>query len=130
MRTEQVFCLPVPEKTTRQHSYVIIPKKGDGVTSAPADATAAQPVVWTVPETEPKTVSVGAEQNEKETYVTATTRALDAGISSFGKRVIAPSAAEFASGVEQSHRKGERAWHSKAFSGAKDGELRTKNVPC
>ena len=39
----------------------------------------------------------------------------------YGKRVIVPTEAEFASSLQQAHRKGEKAYHVKAHRGSKDG---------
>ena len=39
-----------------------------------------------------------------------------------GKSVIFPTEDEFASAIPQSHRKGEKAFHVKAYKGSKDGK--------
>ena len=130
---EQIFCLPVPEKATRQCNYIIIPRGGDGV-GAPASTnnngnsnattttvTTPEPLVWTVPETAPKTVTIGASTNtEDETYVSVISRAIKEGWG--GRReVVTPRKEEFVSALSESHRKGEPTWHVKAFRGSKEG---------
>ena len=113
---------------------------------------APEPIVWTVPETTPKTITLGAgdsadstpqadkktttatakdkmeknDQNDgsgggdEETYVTATSRAIRQG---WGREVVVPRKEEFVSALRESHRKGEPAWHVKAFRGSKEGEF-------
>ena len=94
---------------------------------------ALEPLVWTVPETAPKTVTTGAgfgsgansDVNavaDDETYVTVTSRAIKEG---WGRRreVVVPRKEEFMSALTESHRKGEPAWHVKAFRGSKEGEF-------
>ena len=137
---EQIFCLPVPEKATRQCNYVIIPRGGDGVSTSAitnnngnstttTTTNAPEPIVWTVPEAAPKTVTVGASIDadasanaEDETYITVTSRAIKEGWD--GRReVVTPRKEEFVSALSESHRKGEPAWHVKAFRGSKEGTL-------
>ena len=134
---EQIFCLTVPEKATRQRNYVIIPKGGDGVTTSTDDGATngAEPIVWTVPETAPKTVTLGAGVDagsgadgdanttaDDETYVSVISRAIKEG---WGRRreVVTPRKEEFVSALTESHRKGEPAWHVKAFRGSKEGKF-------
>ncbi|KAK4986459.1 hypothetical protein LTR66_000139 [Elasticomyces elasticus] len=115
---DQVFCLPVPEKPQRQHNFIVISK-------STSTSPVPQQVVWTVYETPPKTVVFGEgyEAAEDETYFTSTLRCMDAQLMRFGKKVILPDEKEFASATEQSHRKGEKAFHVKAHIGSKDGFL-------
>jgi len=112
---DQVFCLPVPEKAQRQQNFIIFPSQG----------TEAEQYVWTVPETEPKSMTFGQslEVQEGDTGVTATIRCFDAMLATHGKRVIRPDANEFASAIPEPHRKGEKAYHVKAHVGSKDGFL-------
>ena len=134
---DQIFCLPVPEKATRQRNYVVIPRGGDGVsTSSDNIATnTTEPIVWTVPETVPKTITIddsagtgSSAKNvttataEDETYVTVISRAIKEG---WGRRreVVTPRKEEFVSALTESHRKGEPAWHVKAFRGSKEGKF-------
>jgi hypothetical protein len=66
---------------------------------------------------------MSALMDVKTTCVGAIVRSLNLGLAQFRKRVIEPSAAEFASSIPESHRKGESAWHVKGFNGSKDGKL-------
>ena len=92
--------------------------------------------MWTLPEAAPKTVTVGAGADsgadgvgggdtktatEDETYVTVTSRAIKEGWGR-GREVVTPRKEEFVSALTESHRKGEPAWHVKAFRGSKEGE--------
>lgn len=122
--TEQVFCLPVPEKATRQWNFVIFAnqtidfKTGDRVIEA-------EQIVWTMPETAPANVKAadGFKPLDVDTYVTSTMRSLNACMKAHGKNVIIPTEQEFASAIPQSHRKGEAAYHVKAHKGSKDGKI-------
>ncbi|KAG2162410.1 hypothetical protein VTO58DRAFT_106101 [Aureobasidium pullulans] len=123
-KIEQVFCLPVPEKATRQWNFVIFAnqtvdfKTGDRVIEA-------EQIVWTMPETAPANVKAadGFKPLDVDTYVTSTMRSLNACMKAHGKNVIIPTEQEFASAIPQSHRKGEAAYHVKAHKGSKDGYL-------
>ncbi|KAE9975008.1 hypothetical protein EG328_002541 [Venturia inaequalis] len=104
---DQILCLPVPEKTKRQHNFVIIP------TSSTTDS-----IIWTVFEPSKKELDAGA--NEEPAY---TANLLDKELKLFRKKVVFPDEDEFASAIVQSHRKEEKAFHVKAHRGAKDGYL-------
>ena len=129
---EQIICLPVPEKQQRTHNLLIIPVGNDGISHP--DLPLAEQIVFTLPESSPKTVSLDpphAPTNfsgpfpevNGETYITSTIRALNAGLAYYNKAVVLPDEAEFASAIPQSHRKGEKAFHAKAFRGSKEGYL-------
>lgn len=121
---EQVFCLPVPEKATRQWNFVVFSnqtlnlKSGDRITDA-------EQIVWTMTETAPANIKAaeGFAPLDVDTYVTSTMRSLNACMQVHGKNVIIPTEQEFASAIPQSHRKGEAAYHVKAHKGSKDGEI-------
>ncbi|KAI4824802.1 Rtt106-domain-containing protein [Aureobasidium sp. EXF-8845] len=123
-KIEQVFCLPVPEKATRQWNFVVFSnrtldfKTGDRVTDA-------EQIVWTMTETAPANIKAaeGFAPLDVDTYVTSTMRSLNACMQGHGKNVIIPTEQEFASAIPQSHRKGEAAYHVKAHKGSKDGYL-------
>lgn len=102
---DQIFCLPVPEKTKRQHNFVVIPT-----------SPITEPIIWTVFEPTKKELDAGA--NEEPTY---TAGALNKELKSFNKKVVFPNEDQFASAIVQSHRKNEKAFHVKAHRGAKDG---------
>ena len=108
---EQVFCLPVPEKAKPQSNFVVIPRGGEGYAPVAAGVTVPEPMVWT----ELDTPELSNTKNTLRTQLKA-----------FGKGLIEPEQAEFFSAIPQSHRKGEKAYHVKAFKGSKDG----KKPPC
>ncbi|KAF2229989.1 Rtt106-domain-containing protein [Viridothelium virens] len=130
---EQIICLPVPEKQQRTYNFLIIPIGNDGVyseTPSPPDQ-----IIFTLPETAPKTAMFTEShapsdlahfpptEAEQETYVSSAIRYINAGLRTHRKQVITPNEDEFASAVPQPHRKGEKAFHVKAFRGSKDGFL-------
>jgi len=116
---EQVICVPVPEKAQPSFSFVIIPTTSNAAT----DGTSPEPIIWTVPVTAPKNVIKG-NVDGAESYEALLKQVLDRELARIGKRVVCPDAKEFVSGIVQAHRKGEKAWHVKAFRGSKDGEFR------
>ncbi|PGH27525.1 hypothetical protein AJ80_00766 [Polytolypa hystricis UAMH7299] len=124
---QHVLCLPVPEKTQRQFNFCIIPKYADGVTPAPAGATVFEPIIWTVPDGPPRTVFLGSGTSAMEsaslaeTYESYMQRMLNERLKH--TKVICPSEKEFVSPVPEAHRKGEKAYHVKAFRGSKEGFL-------
>ncbi|QIW97355.1 hypothetical protein AMS68_002873 [Peltaster fructicola] len=112
---EQAFCLPVPDKAQRQQNYVIIPKE-----------TSQEQILFTMNEAIDKTGSIGVRSTatqEEKTFTSVTTQELAAFLSKQGKKLTRPNDKEFASSIPQSHRKGEKAYHVKAFRGSKDGYL-------
>ncbi|KXS93704.1 hypothetical protein AC578_3839 [Pseudocercospora eumusae] len=117
---DQVFCLPVPEKQQRQSNFVILPKAG----ATNADGTPCEQIVFTMNETKPDDANSSTRAKvEGDTYITVTDAELNALLQSFGKQVIRPTDAEFASSIPQSHRKGEKGYHVKAHRGTKEGYL-------
>lgn len=107
-RPEHAFLLPAPEKAQRAQNFVVILNRKE---------KDEDQYMWTVPETVPK----GMDLPEGETLVTVMRRTIDAQLKPHGKTVTLPEDDEFASAVVQSHRKGEAAYHVKAFVGSKDG---------
>ena len=119
---EHIVRLPVPEKQARQTYLAIFPKGG----ATSADGMPAEHILFTLNDTaalEKVTRSGEDVLTEDDTYVTATQRALATLLAPHGKRVVAPSDAEFASSRPQPHRKGERAYHVNAYRGSKEGYL-------
>lgn len=117
-QTDQIFLLPVPDKQQRQWSFCLFAKPD---TATPAGAP-CDSVVFTMNETAPvDAVCEGYEAKEDDTYVTATEAAMNNLLRAQGKRVVRPSEGEFASSIPQAHRKGEKAYHVKAFRGSKEG---------
>jgi hypothetical protein len=101
----------VPEKAQPSWNYCVFPKYGDGVNSAPDGANSYEPIVWTVPEDKTKNTAESTP-SWKDTI----TIAIQA-----HKPVLEPSTGEFFSQLPQVQRKGEKAYHIKAFRGSKDG---------
>ena len=110
-----LVCLPVPDKAQAQYNFCIF--------SATVDGIATDQIVWTVPDSVPKDGTfVGlASSLSGETYRTVLVTILNGALKHYKKRVIEPDKQEFASQVVQAHRKGESAYHIKAFRGTKDG---------
>lgn len=113
----EVFCLPVPEKAQAQYNFCIFSQSSDGTT--------ADQMLWTVPDAIPKEGTFnGAKAQEPESkYKTLLISALNDALKPYKKRVVEPSKDEFSSQIVQAHRKGETAFHVKAFRGSKDGFL-------
>ena len=111
---EHVICLPVPEKAQAQKNFCVFPKGGDGVMPAPEGGSQHETMVWTAPDTKAK----GAAEDEP----TQVGRML-ASLEKAKCKLQQPDEKEFASEVPQPGRKGEKAYHVKAFKGSKDGEL-------
>jgi hypothetical protein len=120
---EALFCLPVPEKTQRQQCFLIFPLPG----SQSYDGTPAEPLVWTMNETkgsaEIVSVSTSLHGSEDDTFVDITRRELDHHVACLSQKIIVPNEREFASEIPQTHRKGEKAFHTKAFRGSKEGTV-------
>jgi hypothetical protein len=109
---EQVICLPVPEKAQAARNFIVFPRNGDGLSDAAENAASYEPLVWTGPDTLPR----GAAE-DTETQAASMLRVLKEA----GADIQEPRESEFASEVPQPHRKGEKAYHVKAFRGSKDG---------
>lgn len=116
---DAVFCLPTPDKQVRQSNFVFFPKTG-------TQNSAVQPpdqvvfVMNDAPATAAAMIPHGTYPDD--TLITATTRAINMWLSKHGKRIVMPDAAEFASSIVQSHRKGEKAYHVRAHRGSKEGQ--------
>ena len=112
-----IVCLPVPDKAQAQYNFCIL--------SATVDGPAPDQIVWTVPESIPKAGTFAGSTTSRpgESYRTLLTAVLNEALKPYKKRVIEPNKQEFASQVVQAHRKGESAYHIKAFRGSKDGFL-------
>jgi Histone chaperone Rttp106-like len=103
----------VPEKAKKQHNFVIMPKGGNGLSTAP---NTAECIVWTVNE------SPASEEGKTDAEPANTARFLSAQLARFGKEVVFPDENEFKSGMP-TVRKGDKAYHVKAHRGSKDGYL-------
>lgn len=111
---QEVICLPVPEKAQAQFNFCLLPSN-----------PGAEQIVWTVPETVPKpsTLAEGTAVTEIKTFRSLMLPIINDALKAYRKKVVVPDDAEFASQVVQGNRKGETAYHVKAFRGAKEGFL-------
>ena len=122
---EHVVCVPVPEKTQKQFNFCIIPQYSDGINPPPEGETASEAMVWAVNDGLPKAAYSGTGQSmalgEGETAEKLVRRILNNNLSQ--TKVITPDEREFVSATPEAHRKGEKAYHVKAFRGSKEGYL-------
>ena len=109
-----VFCLPLPEKAQAQYNFCVL-----------SDTPSTDQILWTVPDTPPKGGAFKGPDaiQEGKTYRALLISLLNKALKSYKKHVIQPDNQEFASQIPQAHRKGEKAYHIKAFRGSKDGYL-------
>ena len=114
---KNVVCLPVPDKAQPQYNFCVF-------ADIPGDSASNQ-ILWTVADAAPKHgVYVGGPSAQPgDTYRTLLTALINIALKTYNKRVIEPQSQEFASQIVQAHRKGETAFHIKAFRGSKDGYL-------
>ncbi|OCK80001.1 Rtt106-domain-containing protein [Lepidopterella palustris CBS 459.81] len=117
---EQIFCLPLPEKAKRQHNFIVMPVHGDGVSPVPDSITPPDPIVWTFAEATGKDMQEGVDPGPMPIAKTINGLLAKQGLR---KTVVFPDEKEFVSAIVQSHRKGEKAFHVKAFRGSKEGYL-------
>ena len=109
---EHVLCLPVPEKAQAARNFCVFPKLGDGIPRPPGETSEYEPMVWTAPD-----VPAKEADDEQPSQSAAMIKAIEQA----GFNVQQPSEKDFASQVIQGYRKGEKAYHVKAFRGSKDG---------
>ncbi|KAL4868785.1 histone chaperone rtt106 [Aspergillus spectabilis] len=124
-RIQHVLCLPVPEKNQRQFNFCVIPQNADGVNPPPEGEPTPETLVWTINDGPPKAAFSGQGQQigheGGETAENLVRRVLNDNLSNV--RVVRPDAQEFVSAMPEAHRKGEKAYHVKAFRGSKEGYL-------
>ena len=111
-----IFCLPVPEKAQAQYNFCLFVK-------GPNEGS--EQILWTVPDAVPKAGALEppASPSSDETYRSNMLSKIDRALAKQKRRVIVPDHEEFVSQLVQAHRKSEKAYHVKAFRGAKDGFL-------
>ena len=111
---QDVFCLPLPEKAQAQYNFCVF-----------SNGTANDQILWTVSDTAPKEgLFKGPDDIQQgDTYRSLLIPVINKALKIHEKHVIEPSKDEFASQSTQAHRKGETAYHVKAFRGSKDGYL-------
>lgn len=114
---KNVVCLPVPEKAQSQYNFCIF-------ADISGESSASQ-ALWTVPDTAPKDGAFfgGPIAPPGDTYRTMLKGLINSALEQYKKQVVEPQSQEFASQIVQAHRKGETAYHIKAFRGSKDGFL-------
>ncbi|KAJ5195076.1 uncharacterized protein N7498_008514 [Penicillium cinerascens] len=119
------LCLPVPEKTQKQFNFCIIPEFADGITPPPEGATAPDAMVFTVLDGPAKAAFSGSGQqignNLGETAEGLIRKILNENM--LNSSVVRPDEREFVSAMPEAHRKGDKAYHVKAFRGSKEGYL-------
>ncbi|OGM41800.1 putative negative regulator of DNA transposition [Aspergillus bombycis] len=124
-RIQHVLCLPVPEKNQKQFNFCIIPQYSDGINPPPEGETAPEAMVWTVNDGPPKAAFSGNGQqigtNDGETAENIVRQMLNENV--LHTKVVRPDEREFVSAMPEAHRKGEKAYHVKAFRGSKEGYL-------
>ncbi|KAL4914035.1 hypothetical protein BDW62DRAFT_150221 [Aspergillus aurantiobrunneus] len=124
-RIQHVLCLPVPEKNQKQFNFCIIPQYADGINPPPEGEPTPETMVWTVNDGPAKSAFSGHGQQigngDGETAEGLVRQVLNDNLSHV--RVVRPDAQEFASAIPEAHRKGEKAYHVKAFRGSKEGYL-------
>ena len=111
--------LPVPEKTTKQYNFCLLPK------SSPQE-----PLIFTVPHGPLKTLDIPssplsaiAQKQEESSDVGILENALQFILGRSDTSLTLPNADEFASATPEPHRRNDKAYHVKAFRGSKDGFL-------
>jgi hypothetical protein len=123
---EYAFRLPVPEKTQKQHNYILFPRSSSITPSKPTSPI-PDPLVFTIPDTAPKPGTITGKDAAavSDDYKTLFDWAIAARLKGVGNNVKVVQADEklFASELRQAHRPGEKAVFVKAFRGSKDSYL-------
>lgn len=122
---EHILKLPVPEKAQKQYNFCLLPTMGLALgDKAPKDGFVGEPLLWTVNDGAPLSVRFHdpGMQNDIGQSDQVLESALEYTMRNIKKKVTYPDEAEFISATPESHRKGEKAYHVKAFRGSKDGE--------
>lgn len=141
--SEDAFRLPVPEKAQKQTMFILLPGSGNGLREPlpQDDGPNPEPAMFTildnlkvqatalVMDVELKrTIETDEKFKNHDEYFVNGRRLegmLDLWITrhtGMRKGLVEPSEDEFTSAVPESHRKGEKAYHVKAFRGTKDGK--------
>ncbi|KAJ5947077.1 hypothetical protein N7466_000092 [Penicillium verhagenii] len=124
-RIRHALCLPVPEKTQKQYNFCIIPEYADGITPPPEGIPGLDCMVFTVADGPAKAAFSGSGQqvghNEGETAESLIRKMLNDTMPN--TNVVRPDERQFVSATPEAHRKGEKAYHVKAFRGSKEGYL-------
>lgn len=119
---DQIFMLPVPDKAQRQQNFLLFPRAD----CVGREGTPVEPLLFTINEVKgtPEVISSSTNLHggEDETLVQTTLRELNIFMASLSLQAVTPAAENFASEIPQSHRKGEKGYHVKAFKGSKEGK--------
>lgn len=119
------LCLPVPEKTQKQFNFCIIPEYADGITPPPEGTAASEAMVFTIADGPAKAAFSGnGEQHGHgpgESAEAFIRKILNENMTH--TNVVRPDDHQFVSAMPEAHRKGEKAYHVKAFRGSKEGML-------
>ncbi|KKY28621.1 putative negative regulator of dna transposition [Phaeomoniella chlamydospora] len=121
------FRLPVPEKAQKQYNYCLIPEYGEGIgRQNPNPDTTGEIILWTMGQGAPKNANVLDEEWVQQLGSSGDNildGALNIALSTADIKLTQPNDEEFSSAIPEAHRKGETAYHVKAFRGSKDGYL-------
>jgi hypothetical protein len=113
----------VPEKTQKQFNFCIIPEYADGITPPPEGTTVSEAMVFTIADGPAKAAFSGNGQQigngSGETAEGLLRKILNDNLSHIN--VVRPDDRQFVSAMPEAHRKGEKAYHVKAFRGSKEG---------
>ncbi|OQE45985.1 hypothetical protein PENCOP_c001G03495 [Penicillium coprophilum] len=124
-KIRHALCLPVPEKTQKQFNFCIIPEYADGITPPPEGTAASEAMVFTIADGPAKAAFSG--NGEQLGHVPGeSAEALIRKILNENMphtNVVRPDDKQFVSAMPEAHRKGEKAYHVKAFRGSKEGYL-------
>ena len=109
--------LPVPEKATKQFNFILLPKSDPGVN--------AEAIIWAVNAGPMKSCNIPNAQfaNIAAGSDDVLESALGFVLRQSNISLSLPTPEEFYSAMPESHRKGDKAYHVKAFRGSKDGYL-------
>jgi len=118
----------VPEKAQKQYNFVFIPEAGLGIgDKLPTSSTDhREPLVWTVSDASQKQTTFNDDKLENAAPGQNGGR-VEQTLSKFlgttiACKIVEPDHTEFESATPEAHRKGEKAYHVKAFKGSKDGK--------
>ncbi|EXJ71708.1 uncharacterized protein A1O5_05516 [Cladophialophora psammophila CBS 110553] len=109
--------LPVPEKATKQYNFVLLLKS--------ESSNNVEAIIWAVNDGPLKSCHIPNRDLAKIAPGPndVLENALDYLLHKIGKGLTLPTTEEFSSAKPESHRKGDKAYHVKAFRGSKDGYL-------
>ncbi|OQE82048.1 hypothetical protein PENNAL_c0038G11240 [Penicillium nalgiovense] len=124
-KIRHALCLPVPEKTQKQFNFCIIPEYADGITPPPEGSAASEAMVFTIADGPAKAAFSGDGKQlghgPGESAEAFIRKILNENMSH--TNVVRPDDKQFVSAMPEAHRKGEKAYHVKAFRGSKEGIL-------